>query len=103
MAEWFKAAVLKTVDPKDPGVRIPLPPPLPLISACRLSRIVILIKPYKIIHPRPHGESQRNVNQDRADLVKIDRHIKLIVVMDHQWNYGGKLEKGFPLSDAAGL
>jgi len=27
----------------------------------------------------------------------------LIVVMDHQWNYGGKLEKGFPLSDAAGL
>ena len=28
MAEWFKAAVLKTVDPeRDPGVRIPLSPP----------------------------------------------------------------------------
>lgn len=26
MAEWFKAAVLKTVDPKGPGVRIPLSP-----------------------------------------------------------------------------
>jgi hypothetical protein len=29
MAEWFKAAVLKTVDGETrPGVRIPLPPPL---------------------------------------------------------------------------
>jgi hypothetical protein len=28
MAEWFKAAVLKTVDGETrPGVRIPLPPP----------------------------------------------------------------------------
>ena len=28
MAEWFKAAVLKTVEPERvPGVRIPLPPP----------------------------------------------------------------------------
>ena len=28
MAEWFKAAVLKTVEPgRVPGVRIPLPPP----------------------------------------------------------------------------
>src|SRR4029077_13333644 len=28
MAEWFKAAVLKTVDGEScPGVRIPLPPP----------------------------------------------------------------------------
>ncbi len=32
MAEWFKAAVLKTVDGETrPGVRIPLPPPLQLI------------------------------------------------------------------------
>jgi hypothetical protein len=30
MAEWFKAAVLKTVDGESyPGVRIPLPPPSP--------------------------------------------------------------------------
>ena len=29
MAEWFKAAVLKTVDGETrPGVRIPLPPPV---------------------------------------------------------------------------
>ena len=28
MAEWFKAAVLKTVEPeRAPGVRIPLSPP----------------------------------------------------------------------------
>src|SRR5690242_2219999 len=26
MAEWFKATVLKTVESKAPGVRIPLPP-----------------------------------------------------------------------------
>jgi hypothetical protein len=35
MAEWFKAAVLKTVDGETrPGVRIPLPPPLQFM--CRM-------------------------------------------------------------------
>ena len=34
MAEWFKAAVLKTVDGETrPGVRIPLPPPLISLAA----------------------------------------------------------------------
>jgi hypothetical protein len=38
MAEWFKAAVLKTVDPKGPGVRIPLPPPARIDrAACALT------------------------------------------------------------------
>jgi hypothetical protein len=33
MAEWFKAAVLKTVDGETrPGVRIPLPPPFIFIE-----------------------------------------------------------------------
>ena len=83
----------------------PMPhwPDSDLIRASRLPRIVILIKPDEIIHSRPDGKRQRNVNQDRADFVKIDRHIKMIVVMDHQWDYGGELEEGFPLSDAPGF
>jgi hypothetical protein len=39
MAEWLKAAVLKTVDGETrPGVRIPLPPPLQLIVVNALIR-----------------------------------------------------------------
>ena len=47
MAEWFKAAVLKTVDPKDPGVRIPLPPPL---------TIFLLLLRHPSMSFRPKGE-----------------------------------------------
>ena len=43
MAEWFKAAVLKTVDGETrPGVRIPLPPPVSSFSEGALAHFSIL-------------------------------------------------------------
>ena len=45
MAEWFKAAVLKTVDGETrPGVRIPLPPP---VFKFELGRAGALLKAFE--------------------------------------------------------
>ncbi len=41
MAERFKAAVLKTVDPKGPGVRIPLSPLRPITKDVKSSQILL--------------------------------------------------------------
>ncbi len=41
MAERFKAAVLKTVDPKGPGVRIPLSPLRPITKDAKSPQILL--------------------------------------------------------------
>ncbi len=42
MAEWFKAAVLKTVgSERGPGVRIPLSPPVPRFRHWRRERAIL--------------------------------------------------------------
>ena len=41
MAERFKAAVLKTVDPKGPGVRIPLSPLRTISKSVKSSQILM--------------------------------------------------------------
>ena len=42
MAERSNAAVLKTVDPKGPGVRIPLSPPLPTLALAQVGLFFVL-------------------------------------------------------------
>jgi hypothetical protein len=41
MSEWFMELVLKTSDPKGPGVRIPLSPPITLSPAIKPSKLNI--------------------------------------------------------------
>ncbi len=41
MSEWFNEAVLKTVDPKGPGVRIPLSPLRPINKDVKSLQILL--------------------------------------------------------------
>jgi hypothetical protein len=48
MAAWFKAAVLKTVEPaRAPGVRIPLSPPIDLNNGTRRCMVYLIFREFR--------------------------------------------------------
>ena len=105
MAEWFKAAVLKTVDGETrPGVRIPLPPPIrlrlvnpvepllpvktPKIEVCRYHRGARRSSPshrgFKQFRYRFEAQNTLSSTRDRINFKLIDA-----VFQQHSLYVGG--------------
>jgi hypothetical protein len=85
MAEWFKAAVLKTVEPlRVPGVRIPLPPPFSVFDMTSGHQVPASNNEGDFLSAIK--EDQRRAQPSPTIVVYCDAHLGVKMVRAESWS-----------------